>query len=542
MELLNHENLRLALQGALANLELNKENVNALNVFPVPDGDTGTNMLLTLKSAVKKGLEVEGNSIGTILQKTSQGSLMGARGNSGVILSQIFRGFAEELKDESVVDVKRIAKAFKNASMVAYKAVMKPTEGTILTVAREMSDFAQRIASTEQDILYFLSKVLEEGRKSLSNTPNLLPVLKEAGVVDAGGAGLICILEGAYRALSGEELKPFSMDSMKDAPKVSEQESEITFGYCTEFMIHAENVDLESFRASLASKGDSLLAVSGEKTIKVHIHTDEPGEVLTFALKLGPLSDIKIDNMRFQHHEILLKKELEAQQQLMPSSDSEAKKYALISVCSGSGIEKLFHDLNVDYIVSGGQTMNPSTEDFIKAIDSIAADHIFILPNNSNIILAAKQAQELSSKNVFVIPTKTVPQGIASVLQFNEESSVDENEQNMIAAIESVKTGLVTYAVRDTEMNGKTIKTNDIIGLMDKSIVANGDDISGVVLSLTDAMLDENSSIITVFYGQEVNTEDAESLLETMEKKYSKCDIELVKGDQPVYYYMISVE
>lgn len=541
MESLNHENLRLALQGALANLERNKENVNALNVFPVPDGDTGTNMVLTLKSAVKNGLEVSSTSIGAILQKTSQGSLMGARGNSGVILSQLFRGFAEALKQEETADVKKLAKAVKNASAVAYKAVMKPTEGTILTVAREMADFAMRIASSEEDILSFLSKILEEGRKSLANTPNLLPVLKEAGVVDAGGAGLLYILEGAYRALSGEKMDSPSMELAPEEPSTISSKTEITFGYCTEFMIHAKNVDIDKFRSSLAVMGDSLLVVSGEETVKVHVHTDQPGIVLTQALKLGALSDIKIDNMRFQHNEILLKKELEAKQDSSISS-SELKKFSLISVCSGDGIEKLFRDLNVDFIVSGGQTMNPSTEDFIKAIDSTAAEHIFILPNNSNIILAAQQAKEMSSKDITVIPTKTIPQGITSLLQFNEEASLDENERNMTSAIDSVKTGLVTYAVRDTEINGRTIKTDDIIGLMDKEIVVNGNDISDVVIQLTDEMVDDGTSMITLFYGEDVEEQDAEKLLKTLDEKYSEIDIEIVKGNQPVYYYMISVE
>lgn len=541
MESLNHENLRLALQGALANLERNKENVNALNVFPVPDGDTGTNMVLTLKSAVKNGLEVSSTSIGAILQKTSQGSLMGARGNSGVILSQLFRGFAEALKQEETADVKKLAKAVKNASAVAYKAVMKPTEGTILTVAREMADFAMRIASSEEDILSFLSKILEEGRKSLANTPNLLPVLKEAGVVDAGGAGLLYILEGAYRALSGEKMDSPSMELAPEEPSTISSKTEITFGYCTEFMIYAKNVDIDKFRSSLAVMGDSLLVVSGEETVKVHVHTDQPGIVLTQALKLGALSDIKIDNMRFQHNEILLKKELEAKQDSSISS-SELKKFSLISVCSGDGIEKLFRDLNVDFIVSGGQTMNPSTEDFIKAIDSTAAEHIFILPNNSNIILAAQQAKEMSSKDITVIPTKTIPQGITSLLQFNEEASLDENERNMTSAIDSVKTGLVTYAVRDTEINGRTIKTDDIIGLMDKEIVVNGNDISDVVIQLTDEMVDDGTSMITLFYGEDVEEQDAEKLLKTLDEKYSEIDIEIVKGNQPVYYYMISVE
>lgn len=541
MESLNHENLRLALQGALANLERNKENVNALNVFPVPDGDTGTNMVLTLKSAVKNGLEVSSASIGSILQKTSQGSLMGARGNSGVILSQIFRGFAEALKQEETADVKKLARAVKNASAVAYKAVMKPTEGTILTVAREMADFAMRIASSEEDILSFLSKILEEGRKSLANTPNLLPVLKEAGVVDAGGAGLLYILEGAYRALSGEKMDSLSMELTQEKKPVISQKTEITFGYCTEFMIHAKNVDIDKFRSSIAVMGDSLLVVSGEETVKVHVHTDQPGIVLTQALKLGALSDIKIDNMRFQHNEILLKKELETKLYSGISS-SELKKFSLISVCSGDGIEKLFRDLNVDFIVSGGQTMNPSTEDFIKAIDSTAAEHIFILPNNSNIILAAQQAKEISSKDITVIPTKTIPQGITSLLQFNEEASQDENERNMISAIDSVKTGLVTYAVRDTEINGRTIKTNDIIGLMDKEILANGHDISDVVIQLTDAMVDDETSMITLYYGEDVEERDAEKLLKDLDEKYSEIDVEIVKGNQPVYYYMISVE
>ena len=460
IEILDGAMLKKALSGAAKLLEDNKEEVNSLNVFPVPDGDTGTNMSLTVNSAIKQGLKEDDKSVSKIALSTSNGSLMGARGNSGVILSQLFRGFANGLNGKDTADIKTLANSFKQAANTAYKAVMKPTEGTILTVARECGDYALSICNDEDDILEFLSKVIVKGEEVLEKTPEMLDVLKKAGVVDAGGKGLIYVLKGAYNALSNKEyVETIQSDTESQPTKRLErdmEDSDIEFGYCTEFIINTDFSDLDKLRGDLSKDTDSLLAVGGEGIIKVHVHTNDPGSILQQALALGELSDIKIDNMRYQHEEILLKTELEEAENKNKEITID-KKYSFISISTGKGIDNIFEDLNVDTIVSGGQTMNPSTEDILNAIDKTHGEYVYILPNNSNIILAAEQSRELSSRNIIVVPTKSIPQGISALLAFNEDQDWDKNKENMLEAIENVKTGEVTYSVRDTEYNNTSI-------------------------------------------------------------------------------------
>lgn len=546
--------LQKCLTGAAKLLENNKEEVNSLNVFPVPDGDTGTNMLLTVKSALKKALSTEDKSASAIAALASQGSLMGARGNSGVILSQLFRGFANGLKGYDEVDVKILAEALKQAADTAYKAVMKPTEGTILTVARECGEYAMTISS-EKDINVFLEKVIAHGNSALDRTPELLPVLKQAGVVDAGGKGLMFLITGAYYVLSGKE--DFEAEFTKaDIPADIKPQDEkktkrghidtddIEFGYCTEFMINTQFNDIEGFREDISNHGDSLLVVGGEGIIKVHVHTNNPGLVLEKALKLGDLSDIKIDNMRYQHEEVLLKDELLS----MNDNNTEQKvisidkEYSFISVSIGEGIDEVFKDLSVDAIVQGGQTMNPSTEDLLNAINKTSGRNVIILPNNSNIILAAEQTKKLSDRNVIVIPTKNIAQGISALLSFNEDSTVEENIDSMNQGISNVISGQVTYAVRDTEFNGTKINKDDIIGLSEKDILVSGKDINKVSFELVEKLNNEDASIITVFYGEEVAEDKAEELRGLLEDKYEDMDIELIYGGQPLYYYIFSIE
>ncbi len=546
MEILNGVMLKKALKGGAKLLEDNKEEVNSLNVFPVPDGDTGTNMSLTVNSAIKEGLKKEDTSVSEIAQATSNGSLMGARGNSGVILSQLFRGFANGLGGQDEVGINTLARAFKEAANTAYKAVMKPTEGTILTVARECGDYALSIAKDEDDILVFLNKVIIKGEEVLDKTPDMLPVLKEAGVVDAGGKGLIYILKGAYYALSGRE--DFSHIEKKEeeislTKARSHEDLDIAFGYCTEFIVNTDYSDIESFRDELSIDTDSLMVVGGEGIIKVHVHTNDPGNILQKALNLGELSDIKIDNMRYQHEEVLLKSELEERKANGGEDEIKIDKdYSFISISTGKGIDDVFNDLNVDVIVSGGQTMNPSTEDILKAIDKTRGEHVFILPNNSNIILAAEQSRELSKRNVVVIPTKSIPQGISALLAFHEEDSWEENKENMIQAISYVKTGQVTYSVRDTEVNKAKISKDDIIGLDEGDIVASGKDINTVAKDLLDKMIDEDASLLTIIYGSDIEKELAEELEEKLINIYEDMDVELIYGGQPLYYYIFSLE
>ncbi|WP_409227439.1 DAK2 domain-containing protein [Gudongella sp. SC589] len=542
--------LKVILESAAIKLETNKDEVNSLNVFPVPDGDTGTNMLLTMKSALKQGLDVGENNAYKVAQAASQGSLMGARGNSGVILSQLFRGFASGLDEKEEIDIPTFAQGLKKAADTAYKAVMKPTEGTILTVARECGEKAMSICKNSDDMVSFLEEVLEHGNEILRKTPEMLPVLKQAGVVDAGGKGLLYLIEGALEAISDEKRSLVASENsqvMEVEVKARKREhidtDDIEFGYCTEFMINTSYGDVEEFREQISSNGDSLLVVGGEGLIKVHIHTNNPGDVLEKALKLGELSDIKIDNMRYQHEEVLLKDELSRINETSHKAvDQEVKKYSIIAISMGEGIDELFRDMNVDTIVSGGQTMNPSTEDILSAVESTNGEHVIILPNNSNIILAAEQTKHLSDRSISVVPTKSIPQGIAALLVLDEDAEIESNIENMITAIEEVKTGQVTFAVRDTDFNGTSIKKNDIIGLSDKDILAAGSDINKVSQQLVEKLVDEDSSIITILYGSDTTQEQAKELAEMLEEKFSDLDIEVVFGGQPLYYYLFAIE
>lgn len=534
--------LKKAFIGAAQYLDANKEEVDALNVFPVPDGDTGTNMSLTMKSAVKQILNLEEYNAGKVAMAASDGSLMGARGNSGVILSQLFRGFANGLKDKGSVNTVDLANAFKLASDTAYKAVMKPTEGTILTVARGCAEYALKIAKEDDDVIKFMHKVIEYGNYVLNKTPEMLPVLKQAGVVDAGGKGLICVLTGAYNAITtGEEIELEFIESTIEGPIHISHDidtADIKYGYCTEFMINTQYKDYEQFRDEIAEFGDSLLVVGGEGIIKVHIHTNNPGKVLEKALELGELNDIKIDNMRYQHNHIIANEKQVDDEKPKVSN----KKYGIITVSVGEGIDAVFKDLNADYIIPGGQTMNPSTEDLLKAIENVEGENIIILPNNGNIILAAKQAKDLSDKNVYVVPTKSIPEGISALIAFNPEIDIDENLENMKEAISYVKTAQVTYAVRDTEINNIKIKKDDIIGITGDEILAIGNDVEQVALELLGKMVDDESSLITIFYGNGLKEEDAIKLSKKLEEKFEDFDIEVLFGGQPLYYYIFSIE
>lgn len=546
MNTIDGDLMRKALQGAAGLLEKNKEEVDSLNVFPVPDGDTGTNMSLTMKSALKQGIAIEDDNCYKIALATSQGSLMGARGNSGVILSQLFRGFAIGLKGKATIDTITLAEGLKQASETAYKAVMKPTEGTILTVARECGEFAYSIRREEKNILEFLRKVIEHGNKTLDRTPDMLPVLKQAGVVDAGGKGFMYILQGAYNSLSG--IEPSISMTIDPTERVKEYHREaidtdnIEFGYCTEFMINTSYSDIEDFRDQLAIQGDSLMVVGGEGIIKVHIHTNNPGDVLQKALSLGELTDIKIDNMRYQHEEVLLKEELKREEANTTKVSDIDKEYSFVSISIGEGIDEVFKSLNVDFIVPGGQTMNPSTEDILKAVESTRGKNVIILPNNGNIILAAEQVKYISSRNITVLTTKSIPEGISALLAFNEDLPLDTNIENMNEAIKTVITGQITYAVRDTEFNNTKINKDDIIGLSHGDIVTKGTDINKVSLELIDNIMNDDISIITIFYGDDIESEYTEDLVEILEEKYNDLDIELVYGGQPLYYYIFSLE
>ena len=545
IEILDGAMFKKALIGAAKFLEDNKEEINSLNVFPVPDGDTGTNMSLTVNSAIKQGLNIDEESVSKIALATSHGSLMGARGNSGVILSQLFRGFANGLNGKDTAETTVLADAFKQAADTAYKAVMKPTEGTILTVARECGDYALSICKEEKDILVFLKKVIEHGKIVLDKTPDMLPVLKQAGVVDAGGKGLIYVLTGAYNALSGiDEIEVILQEKKTEIKDIVHLEhidlGEIKYGYCTEFIINTNFSDIDKFRDDLSFQGDSLLVVGGEGLIKVHVHTNDPGIVLQKAVALGELSDIKIDNMRYQHEEVLLKTEL---LNLKNKENNEPKKeYSFVAISIGEGIDEIFKGLNVDVLVSGGQTMNPSTEDILNAIDDTKGEYVFILPNNSNIILAAEQAKELSTRNIIVIPSKTIPQGISALLAFDEANTEKVNVENMKEAISNVKTGQVTYSVRDTEFNNNKIEKDDIIGISEGDIISNGKDINDVAMKLLEEMIDEDTSLITIIYGSDLTEDMAKDLESYLSDAYTDIDIEVVFGGQPLYYYIFSLE
>lgn len=537
VEYIDQQLLKQMLIAGAQSLETNKKIVNALNVFPVPDGDTGTNMSLTMQSAVKDLKANKGNSLEEVASLAANGSLMGARGNSGVILSQLLRGFAKGVKGKEKLNTVDLANALKLASDTAYKAVMKPIEGTILTVARESAEKALLIAKKEKDIIPFLEKVILQAEETLQRTPEMLKVLKEAGVVDSGGKGLIYIYLGALGSLTGNVPTTEDIEIMQQTVEHEEYLNEdLEFGYCTEFIINGPNGSVEEFQDIIKQYGDSMLVVGNENVVKVHIHTNHPGEVLEKGLKLGYLSDIKIDNMRLQHRNKNFQELSE-----IPVKPSK-KKYGFITVTMGEGLTKIFKDFDIDYVIKGGQTMNPSTEDFVKAINEIEAETIFILPNNGNVIMAASQAKEISSKDIRVIPTKTIPQGITALMAFNLDKSPEENETEMLDAIKNVKTGQVTYAVRDTSYDNVAIHIGDILGIAEGKIQAVGMEILDVSKELLEKMVTDEDEIITIFYGEEVKEEDANMLLEDLESMYPECDIELYYGGQPLYYYIFSVE
>lgn len=532
------------------NLENNKVSVNALNVFPVPDGDTGTNMSLTMQSAVKEIKAAKNNEVRTVAEAAANGSLMGARGNSGVILSQIFRGFAKAVKNESKLTAKTLAAALMEGSNTAYKAIMKPTEGTILTVIRETGEYATKVAETCSDPMELMEETIKKANEVLQKTPEMLPVLKNAGVVDAGGKGLIYILEGMYHFLKTGSLLELNEDAAE--PEVQEvpleravfKAEDIAFGYCTEFFIKGKNIDREKFKRDIEALGDSMVVVGEEELVKVHIHTDNPGKILELALQNGELSKIKIDNMREQHRELLVKAEdyKSVQKEEEQKKDESMEKYGSIAVAMGEGISDIFRDLGANEIIEGGQTMNPSTEDILRSINKVNAENIFIFPNNSNIILAANQAKSLSKKNVTVAPTKTIPQGIAALMALDPEKTVEDNVKRIEKAIGSVKSGLVTYAVRDSVFDGINIEEGNILGMVEGKIKNVGKDIVEVSRNILSEMVDEDSSLISIYYGSDTAEEEAAALAEQIGEDFKDCEIELHYGGQPLYYYILSVE
>ena len=560
--------LQKAFLAGAKNIEAKKEYINELNVFPVPDGDTGTNMSLTIMAAAKEVAAIENPNIKVIAKAMSSGALRGARGNSGVILSQLFRGFCKEVSEKEKLTTVDLAVGFQRAVETAYKAVMKPKEGTILTVAKGIADKATEIARRNTDILSFGEIVLAHGKAVLAKTPDMLPVLKEAGVVDSGGQGLLEVLEGAYSVLAGKEIEFDSIQVpagkttlVKTEPKT--EEADIKFGYCTEFIIMLEkeyNMDTEAeLKEYLSSIGDSLVVVSDDDIVKIHVHTNHPGLAFEKGLTYGSLTNMKIDNMREEHHEKLIKdaenlakrqaeenvveKHEEIPKEEEIKAEEPRKEYGFIAVSIGEGMNAIFSELGVDYIIEGGQTMNPSTEDMLNAIEQVCADTIYILPNNKNIILAANQAASLvDDKKIVVVPSTTAPQGITALISFSPSKNPSENASDMADAMLAVKTGQVTYAVRDTSINGKTITLGDIMGIGDNGILAVGKEVETTALDLIHELTDENSEIISIYYGDETTEDDANLLAEKVEMLYPDCDVELNYGGQPIYYYIISVE
>lgn len=541
-----HDFYNMVVNGSNRLLE-ESEYVNALNVFPVPDGDTGTNMSATFKAAVKEIEGLDSTSIGETSKKLAKGALMGARGNSGVILSQILRGISKGLEGKESVDAVELAIAFKEGSAAAYKAVMRPTEGTILSVIRAAAEAA--IETDKKDIVELMDVIVTEAKVMLDKTPELLPALKKAKVVDSGGMGLYIILNGMYDALKNDikaEIKDIKPSEAKMQGAQGTEDIDIKFGYCTEFIILADASNAEKFRDDIIPMGDSQVVVGYEDVIKVHIHTNDPGAVLAKAVQLGELSKIKIDNMREEHREVLLsKEEYKLKDQNVEAAvevEEEAKKYAFVAVAMGDGITNIFKDLGVDYVIEGGQTMNPSTQDIMECIANLNAENIFVLPNNKNIIMSANQAAEISDKNVIVIPTTSIPQGITCVTMFNPENEVSENEEALKEAMEMVKTGSVTYAVRDTEMDGIEIKEGNMLGLVEGKIKKVGESHCKVAEEVLEEMIDEDSELITIFYGNDISEEEAESFTEKLEEKYPDLDVQCYEGAQPLYYFLLSVE
>ena len=546
---------KMFLAGA-KNLDAKKEWINELNVFPVPDGDTGTNMSMTIMSAAREVGALSNPTMKELAKAISSGSLRGARGNSGVILSQLFRGFCKVIKEYDEVDVSVLCDAFQKAVETAYKAVMKPKEGTILTVAKGAADKALDLAQETEDLVYFCDEVIKHAEYVLSQTPEMLPVLKQAGVVDSGGQGLVQVLKGAYDSLLGKEIDYSIEETPASAgtAKVSEPaEQEIKYGYCTEFIIvltrPLSEKEEKEYKSYLESIGDSIVVVADDEVVKTHVHTNDPGLAIQKALTHGSLSKIKIDNMREEHQEKLIKdaeklaEKQKEEEKVAPKADEPRKDMGFISVSIGEGMNEIFRGLGVDYIIEGGQTMNPSTEDMLSAIDHVNADHIFILPNNKNIIMAANQAASLvEDKEIIVLPTKTIPQGIVAMVNYIPDYSAEENKETMLSEIDNVKTGQVTYAVRDTEIDGKVIKQNDFMGIGDKEILSVGTDLKATTLEMIDAMVDEDSAIVSIYYGTESNEKDAEAIGAVIGAKYPDVEVEINNGGQPIYYYVISVE
>ena len=545
---------KMFLAGA-QNIEAKKEFINELNVFPVPDGDTGTNMSLTIMAAAKEVTALQNPKMADLAKAISSGSLRGARGNSGVILSQLLRGFTKAIREEKEIDVIALAAACNRARETAYKAVMKPKEGTILTVASGIAEKASEMAQETDDLEEFIPAVISYAEEVLAKTPDMLPVLKEAGVVDSGGQGLLEVIKGAYGAFVGKECDYSAIAPSAGAgvTKISaEDTADIKFGYCTEFIILTEKEfteqDEHEFKEYLSSIGDSIVCVADDDVVKIHVHTNDPGLAIQRALTFGQLSRMKIDNMREEHQEKLIRDaENLAKQQEQDAAEKKAseprKPMGFIAVSIGEGINNIFKELGVDYIIEGGQTMNPSTDDMLKAIDEVHADTVFILPNNKNIVLAANQAKHLvEDKEIIVIPTKTVPQGITAIINFMPDADAKTNEEAMLEEVKNVKTGQVTYAVRDTRIDDKEIHEGDIMGIGDHGILAVGSEIRKTTLEMLEQLVDEDSELISLYYGEEVKEEDANELIEQIEELYPDADVDAHFGGQPIYYYVLAVE
>ena len=564
MQSMDAELLKRCFIAGANNLERNKEYINELNVFPVPDGDTGTNMTMTIQSAAKAVAAIEEPDMASVCKAISSGSLRGARGNSGVILSQLLRGFCRVVMEQEAIDTAVLAQAFVKASETAYKAVMKPKEGTILTVAREMADRMKELAPQKEDVRELLGEVVAWGDEALARTPEQLPVLKEAGVVDSGGQGLMTALKGALAVLEGKETGEALLSAGESAGTVSERAvsgklstDDIRFGYCTEFIVNLakplSEEELSGFKAFLESIGDSIVCVADEDMVKVHVHTNHPGQAFEKGLTYGSLSRMKVDNMREEHEEKLIKdaSKIAAMEKLRGDSQTVAEKparqphkeTAFIAVCAGAGLAEIFRGLGADYVIEGGQTMNPSTEDLLEAIEMVNADHVFILPNNKNIILAAEQAAGIQEgTKLYVIPTKTIPQGITALINYNEGSSPEENAEAMKESLASVRSGEVTYAVRNTSVEGREIREGDIMGIGDSGILAVGPILNETTLEMLKKMTAEDSELITVYRGEDVEEADAEALCSDIRSAFPQCEVELQDGGQPVYYYILSVE
>lgn len=558
--------LKNAFLAGANNLNAKKEWINELNVFPVPDGDTGTNMTMTIMSAAREVAAISAPTLENVAKAMASGSLRGARGNSGVILSQLIRGFTKEIRehaDEAGIDNLIMARAFSRAVETAYKAVMKPKEGTILTVAKGMADRITELSVTDEDLITLLEKVVAYGDEVLAKTPEMLPVLKEAGVVDSGGQGLMTVVKGALASLKGEEVVLDLGDqgaAKAEAPTERKSRGEIStadikFGYCTEFMVNGDHEftdeEVDSLRAWLGGVGDSIVCFSDENIIKVHVHTNHPGEAFEKGLTMGYLSKMKVDNMRLEHHEVLIEdasriaeEKKEAAPAAAPEKPAEpAKEYGFISVSAGDGLTEIFRGIGVDYVIEGGQTMNPSTEDILNACDQVNAETIFVLPNNKNIILAANQAKDIiEDKTIIVVPTKTIPQGITAMISFSPDMNPEENLEAMKDASQCVRTGEITYAVRNTTIDGRAIEKDDIMALGDDGLLAVAKEKDQAVLEAVKAMVNDESEIITIYYGQDIPEEEAEALAARIRKAYPQVETELQYGGQPIYYYFLSVE